>query len=360
METSSFSVERRVRERLRVSLPVETEGGPAVTRDVSVSGLYLVTDQQLATGEQLQLAVTLPYKGCSPQFRLDLRGRVARVEEGEEMNTPVRARPTARGFSMVELLVAIFMAGIIFAAMVPVFAGALKKSASDNNRVTATSLAQERIERVRALPFKDITASNLNSATWPPGVSPPWFDTSTNVGGKPYTFHTDVVDGLAPAGSPAGSPVPYKSVTVAVTWWETWTDSTGESVSRPYTTTVKTDVKNPDAIMITTAPTPTAAPTAFAVTVSFKYPDDVYYSSSTTHGVSILNITDGTTWQPANKCTDATHPTVSWTGVPKFMPDGITVITYQVQCRGAHLTSKTPPFHLLSDAWLDFDTNPGG
>jgi len=81
VETSNFSVERRVRERFRVSLPVETEGGPAVTRDVSVSGLYLVTDRPLAAGEQLQLAVTLPYKGCSPQFRLDLRGRVVRVED---------------------------------------------------------------------------------------------------------------------------------------------------------------------------------------------------------------------------------------------------------------------------------------
>jgi len=81
VETSSDSVERRVWERFHVSLPVETEGGPAVTRDVSVSGLYLVTGQRLATGEQLQLAVTLPYKGCSTQFRLDLKGKVVRVED---------------------------------------------------------------------------------------------------------------------------------------------------------------------------------------------------------------------------------------------------------------------------------------
>jgi len=46
---------------------------------------------------------------------------------------------------------------------------------------------------------------------------------------------------------------------------------------------------------------------------------------------------------------------VSWSSIP-----GGPNITYVVQCKGDHLTSKTPPFHLLSDAWLDFDTNPGG
>ena len=81
MGTSHFSVERRVAERFRVSLPVETERGPGVSRDVSVSGLYLVIDQRLAAGDRLRLTVALPDKGCALPLRLDLRGRVVRVED---------------------------------------------------------------------------------------------------------------------------------------------------------------------------------------------------------------------------------------------------------------------------------------
>ena len=54
------------------------------------------------------------------------------------------------GFSLIELLVTILLAVIIFAAMVPLFANALKKSSGDNLRVTATNIAQARIERVQA------------------------------------------------------------------------------------------------------------------------------------------------------------------------------------------------------------------
>ena len=79
------------------------------------------------------------------------------------MNTTIGARRGTRGFSMIELLVTVVLAGIIFAAMVPVFAGALKKTSGDNLRVTATNIAQDRIEKVRQLAYADITAANLNS-----------------------------------------------------------------------------------------------------------------------------------------------------------------------------------------------------
>ena len=62
------------------------------------------------------------------------------------MNTSVRARHDARGFSMVELLVTIVLAGVIFAAMLPVFAAALRRTSADNFRVSASSIAQDRIE----------------------------------------------------------------------------------------------------------------------------------------------------------------------------------------------------------------------
>ena len=64
-----------------------------------------------------------------------------------------------RGFSLVELLVTIVIAGIIFAAMVPFFANALKRTSEDELRVDATNIAQDRIEQVRLLAYADITAA---------------------------------------------------------------------------------------------------------------------------------------------------------------------------------------------------------
>jgi prepilin-type N-terminal cleavage/methylation domain-containing protein len=261
------------------------------------------------------------------------------------MRTVIRARRAARGFSMIELLVTIALAGVIFAAMVPMFANALKKSAADNYRVTAVNLAQDRLEKVRLLDYKDITNTNLNSAT----IGPNWFVTSTNVGGKTYSVSSAVV----PADSSAKPP--YKRVTVNVTWTESYKNGSGVWVATPHTTAVDTVVKNPDAVTITTAPTPTATPTAFDVTASFKYWDDV---SPTGHGYGVSIIrqvpTPVTTLSPSLLQPTASQHTVSWTNVPGG-PD----ITYVVQCKGAHVTSMTPPFHLLTDAWLHFDTDPG-
>src|SRR5674476_559332 len=61
-------------------------------------------------------------------------------EECEAMNTSVRARHGARGFSFVELLVTIIIAAIAFAAMVPVFVQAQKSNSSDNARNLALSV----------------------------------------------------------------------------------------------------------------------------------------------------------------------------------------------------------------------------
>ena len=59
---------------------------------------------------------------------------------------------------MVELLVTIVLAGIIFAAMVPFFANALKRPPATTLRVDATNIAQDRIEQIRLLDYADITA----------------------------------------------------------------------------------------------------------------------------------------------------------------------------------------------------------
>jgi len=81
LQTSHFQSERRSAERFPVSLPVETDRGPGVTRDVSVSGLFMVTDKRLAAGDHLQLVVTLPDHDHALSIRLGLKGRVTRVED---------------------------------------------------------------------------------------------------------------------------------------------------------------------------------------------------------------------------------------------------------------------------------------
>ena len=72
-------------------------------------------------------------------------------------------RPREAGFSFVELLVTIIIAGIAFAALVPMFVGAQQKNAADLFRQAGLNAAQDRIERVRSLDFASITQSNLVS-----------------------------------------------------------------------------------------------------------------------------------------------------------------------------------------------------
>jgi hypothetical protein len=79
----SFPPERRSAERFLLVLPVETDRGPGMTRDVSVSGLYLVSEAPLEVGEHLELTLSVPdpdHPESSSSLLLVLRGRVVRVE----------------------------------------------------------------------------------------------------------------------------------------------------------------------------------------------------------------------------------------------------------------------------------------
>jgi len=131
------------------------------------------------------------------------------------MNTSVRARHAERGFSFVELLVTVIIAGIAFAAMVPLFVQATQANAADKVRTTAVNIAQDRIEKMRQLDYDLIMADNFNltanTATWlyAAEFGPTWTTSAGRVYDIGYT-----VDELTDAANKNL----YKRVTVAVTW----------------------------------------------------------------------------------------------------------------------------------------------
>ena len=76
------------------------------------------------------------------------------------------ARRRARGgFSMVELMVTVVLAAIIFSAMVPMFLSAETKASGDRVREMALTLAQSRIDQIRQLNFAQVAAGGAALGT---------------------------------------------------------------------------------------------------------------------------------------------------------------------------------------------------
>jgi type II secretory pathway pseudopilin PulG len=126
-------------------------------------------------------------------------------------HTPRRAA----GFSFVELLVSIIVAGVAFAALVPLFVQAGKQQSNDRVRVTALNVAQDRIEKIRQLDYDLITAENLarteNTGDWL--YASEFGPAFTTAGGRVYDVYYDVTEVDDDA-----SKLLYKRVTVRVDW----------------------------------------------------------------------------------------------------------------------------------------------
>lgn len=75
---SAHFTERRQTPRYRIALRVELEGGAGETRDVSTAGAYFETDQALAPGAPIRLA--LEFAGGT---RVQCEGQVVRIESRE-------------------------------------------------------------------------------------------------------------------------------------------------------------------------------------------------------------------------------------------------------------------------------------
>lgn len=124
-----------------------------------------------------------------------------------------RACGSGAGFSFVELLVTIVIAGIAFAAMVPLFVSAVGKNSADNARNVALQVAQDKIEKVRQLDYDQVTAANLSSAGYANGQFGPYWDFTRNGNTKRYTIQYTVSPVLSATGQEK-----YKKVIVRVTW----------------------------------------------------------------------------------------------------------------------------------------------
>jgi type II secretory pathway pseudopilin PulG len=131
--------------------------------------------------------------------------------------TSLARRSGVAGFSLIELLVSIVMAAFVFAAMVPMFLGAEQKSSGDRMRNIASNLAQDRIEKIRSLPYNQITIDHLQSSTWGGGqFGQTW---AANMGNTQKVFTIAYTLNPSTGGAvTSGSSPDHLQVTVKVVW----------------------------------------------------------------------------------------------------------------------------------------------
>jgi prepilin-type N-terminal cleavage/methylation domain-containing protein len=252
-----------------------------------------------------------------------------------------RMRSSKAGFSLVEIMIVVVLAAIMFAALIPVFLSAEKGSSRDGVRVAEENIAQDRIEQVRLLPFTTITDSNLNVPS-PQTFGDGLFGHVYTLAGNNQTYRIDYT--VTPA---------TKRTTVKVTVRRT---------DQTFATSMTTVIQDPAAAVVTTtsgSPTPTPSPSSttgfYTITVSFKDYRDVK-TSGTPKGVKVVrtDVTPNQTAAPSVQYPSSGSPKVAWAGLP-----GGPNISYIVTCVSQYGTFTTPNFHLLSDCPIYFDTNPG-
>ena len=131
----------------------------------------------------------------SALHRKRLRGTSDRADEG--------------GFTMVELVVGIFIFALVIGGVVAGMSSSLNLTRQNKNRSIAANLASQEMDTVRSTKFTDLPLGSVTA--------------TQSVDGVPYTImrETQWVTPNATSGpcqAPSGSALAYLSVTVSVTW----------------------------------------------------------------------------------------------------------------------------------------------
>ncbi len=121
-----------------------------------------------------------------------------------------------KGFSLIEVLVGVFLALIVFLAVFGGYQLILKVLSQNRSRVAATSIVNAEIEKIRNLPYGDIGVVD----SYPDGILEE--ETVKTLNGRDYTvsrrvdFFVDDADGIE---SPEDEcPNDYKKVEIRVSW----------------------------------------------------------------------------------------------------------------------------------------------
>ncbi len=157
------------------------------------------------------------------------------------------------GFTLVELMITIFMAALVFSAMVPVFIYATKQSSGDRARNITMNVAQGRIQSIQLLSWSQLTDPNINAELQNNTVPYTSLFGSTYSPPGSSSVYT-VSQNVAPSSDGT-----YVQVTVQVT-----TPSLPQSP--PYTARMATIIINPTANSSTSSPSPSPSPSAPTIT----------------------------------------------------------------------------------------------
>jgi prepilin-type N-terminal cleavage/methylation domain-containing protein len=259
------------------------------------------------------------------------------------------------GFSMVELLVTIVLAGIIFTAMVPFFVNALSQTSKDARRNDAEIIAQDRIEQARLLPYADLEPTDPDNPLANYLQNPAAF-TAANPGktlgdnrfGATYT----------PLGQRA-----YQ------TQYQIYPQADSEKIVVMVTPpkgasfSASTVVKDPAPNIVSEesgGSSDDVPTTNLTIVVSFKNWSEVVANSS--KGVFYTcTAPDGSVTTSTHKWPTSTSHTVTFTGLTGGTGYWYTVTVYSSTWQGGNTPMVCARFHCLSQPtpkW--FDTHPGG
>lgn len=73
--------EKRESQRIEVAVPVYIGNEKAVTRDISWSGVYFMTNQSFSEGSEVNFSMDLEFALPGKPVKLDCQGEVIRVEK---------------------------------------------------------------------------------------------------------------------------------------------------------------------------------------------------------------------------------------------------------------------------------------